>query len=379
MSIPFDLAIDASRNRSGGAKSHLIGLIGAARPEDHGIGRIHVWSYGSLLDSLPDRPWLVRHNPPPLEKGMVSQLMWQRFALPRAVRKARCAITLNCDAGTIATVRPAVTMSRDMLSYEPGEIDRYAHGKARLRIRALEWLQNRSLTSADGAIFLTRYAADTIQRSSGPVRRLAIVPHGVGEEFRAIARPDRFPREGEPVRCIYVSNAALHKHQWHVVRAVRMLRERGRNVELVLAGGGGSGATLLETALAKDDPEGAFTTWLPFLSHAELVGKMADADLFVFASSCENMPNTLIEGMVSGLPIASSDRGPMPEVLRDGGLYFDPEAPETIAAAVERLMDEPALRTDLAERAKRYAAEYSWKRCAADTLDFLAACRKPMP
>ena len=35
------------------------------------------------------------------------------------------------------------------------------------------------------------------------------------------------------------------------------------------------------------------------------------------------MPNTLVEAMASGLPIACSDRGPMPEVLGDGGVLFD--------------------------------------------------------
>jgi glycosyltransferase involved in cell wall biosynthesis len=375
MSEPFDLAIDASRNRSGGAKSHLIGLLGAARPQDHGIGRIHVFSYRALLDALPDRPWLIRHNPAALEKGLPAQLAWQRFRLARSVRAAGCSMTLNCDAGTIATVRPAVTMSRDMLSYEPGEVERYGYGKARLRLRLLERLQNHSLTSADGAIFLTRYAAETIQRSAGPVRRLAIIPHGVGEEFRALARPRPFPSQGErAIRCIYVSNAALHKHQWHVVRAIRMLRERGRAVEFVLAGGGGSGAQRLEMALAADDPKGEFTRCLPFLTHHQLTQELAEADLFVFASSCENMPNTLIEGMASGLPIATSDRGPMPEVLRDGGLYFDPENPAAIASALEHLIDNEELRVSLVNKAMAYAAEFSWDRCARETLSFLAQC-----
>lgn len=302
-------------------------------------------------------------------------MAWQRFALRGAVRSVGCAITLNCDAATIANVRPAVTMSRDMLSYEPGEIDRYGLGKAWLRLRLLEYLQNRSLRSADGAIFLTRYAAQMIQRSSGPIQRLAIIPHGVGEEFRGIGRPDTFPAAGErSVRCIYVSNAALHKHQGHVVHAISLLRERGYDVELILAGGGGSGEAVLEEALRTYDPDGAYVRWLPFLSHPQLVAQLSEADLFVFASSCENMPNTLIEGMASGLPIASSDRGPMPEVLRDGGLYFDPESPRAIASSIERLITDPELRSTLADRATRYAAEFSWSRCADETLAFVREC-----
>jgi glycosyltransferase involved in cell wall biosynthesis len=65
------------------------------------------------------------------------------------------------------------------------------------------------------------------------------------------------------------------------------------------------------------------------------------SDIFVFASSCENMPNTLIEGMAAGLKIACSSRGPMPEVLKDAGYYFDPESPVSISKAIEQIILNP--------------------------------------
>ena len=64
---------------------------------------------------------------------------------------------------------------------------------------------------------------------------------------------------------------------------------------------------------------------------------LSKSNIFIFASSCENMPITLIEGMASGLPIACSDRGPMPEVLQDGGVYFNPEDCKSIVFAIEKL------------------------------------------
>jgi glycosyltransferase involved in cell wall biosynthesis len=94
--------------------------------------------------------------------------------------------------------------------------------------------------------------------------------------------------------------------------------------------------------------------------------------VFVFASSCENMPSTLIEAMASGLPIACSDRGPMPEVLQDGGTYFDPEDPASIAAAIGELLQSPERRRSAAARARALAARYSWARCADETWSFLA-------
>jgi glycosyltransferase involved in cell wall biosynthesis len=93
----------------------------------------------------------------------------------------------------------------------------------------------------------------------------------------------------------------------------------------------------------------------------------------VFASSCENMPNTLVEGMASGLPIACSNRGPMPEILQDGGVYFNPESANSIAAAIEELLVNDDRRTSIARRARELAAQYSWQRCAEETWEFLRA------
>lgn len=372
----IDVAIDASRNRSGGAVAHLIGLIGAADPAAHGIARVHVWSYRALLDRLPDRPWLVRHHAPALERGILSQMLWQRRALAGEVAKAGCAVTLNCDAGTVSRHHPCVTMSRDMLSYEPGEIGRYGASKAGLRLWLLRHMQNASLRAADVAVFLTDYAARVIQQSCGTLERVAIIPHGVGDAYRDAGLPALWPKAGArgPLRVLYVSNAAPYKHQWHVVEAVAALRAAGRRIELVLAGGGhGPAAARLQAALDAHDPDGCFVTCLPFLSPEDVAAQLARADIFLFASSCENMPNTLVEGMASGLPIACSARGPMPEVLGDGGVYFDPEEPATIAAALARLIDDPSLRAQVAARSRARSAHFSWSRCADETLSVLAA------
>ena len=101
--------------------------------------------------------------------------------------------------------------------------------------------------------------------------------------------------------------------------------------------------------------------------------RYAQADLGLFASSCENMPNILLETMASGLPIACSNRGPMPEVLGAGGVYFDPEQPADIARALRELIASPQLRSELAQVSYRQALQYSWARCAEDTFGFLVA------
>ncbi len=126
----------------------------------------------------------------------------------------------------------------------------------------------------------------------------------------------------------------------------------------------------------KSDPLGEFVTINEFVPHEKLVEFLAAADIFIFASSCENMPNTLVEAMAAGLPIACSDRGPMPEILGNAGVYFNPENPHSIAKSVASLITDADLRVKLSKKASKKAFKYSWGRCADETWGFMVETLK---
>ena len=366
------VGVDASRNRSGGTLAHLKGVLGAGDPSRFGIERVHIWSHQSLLARLPDAEWLVKHSPPALGHNLLAEAWWQYRLMPDAVRRAGCKVLLCPDAGTIGRFRPSVVMSRDMLSFEPGEMQRYGLSWARLRLLLLKAIQARSLRAATGALFLTNYAARVIQTFTGPLDNVRVIPHGISGDFRVARSAERLAGTPAPVRCLYVSNADLYKHQWHVVTAVAKLRRSGHPVTLRLVGGGvGPARILLERAIEREDARG-FVEVVEAVPHEKIPAELAEADLFVFASSCENMPNTLVEAMAAELPIACSRRGPMPEILLEAGTYFDPEDASSIAAAIERLLVDAPLRARMARHAAELSRQYSWQRCAAETWSYLA-------
>lgn len=367
------VAVDASRNRSGGAKAHLIGILKDGDPLAAGIEEVHVWSYPALLDALPDQPWLVKHTHPSLEEGLRAQLLWQRFVLPKELKRFGIDALLSTDAGTVCRYTPSVVMSRDMLSFEPGEIDRFKWSGAWIRLFLLRYMQIWSLRSATGQLYLTEYAAKVISRFVGRTDNVRVIPHGVSDRFRMAPRPT-FDGADE-INCVCVSNADLYKHQWNVIEAVANLRREGYNVKLNLVGAGEgrpAAVAMIKSAMAKHDPEGDFVVLNGAVAHAQISDFLSESDVFVFSSSCENMPNTLVEGMSSGLPIACSDRGPMPEILKDGGVYFDPENVLSIETALRELLVSGTRRGSLAVKSHEYAKAFSWARCAKETWAYLS-------
>ena len=368
----YVLGIDASNLRTGGGVIHLVELLGAAEPGSHGFNRVVVWGGTRTLGLIEPRRWLDLRTPEALDGGLVKRLLWQRVRLPSELEASGCDL-LFAPGGMIAgSFRPVVTMSRNMLPFERVEMRRYGLSLDRIRLELLRRGQIRSFRNADGVIFLSEYARRRTLEIAGPLSgQNRVVPHGVGDQFVSSQRAVRLD-ESSPVRIVYVSRISPYKHQHRVVEAVAALRREGRDVRLQLVGSAHPKAMKrLRSALSTWDPGGHFVHLTGVVSHAELPAVLRGADVMVFASSCENLPNTLLEGMAAGLPIASSDRGPMPEVLGEAGLYFDPEAADSIAGALRRLVGSPDLRERCAVAAKRRSAEYSWARCAGETFEFL--------
>lgn len=372
------VGIDASRNRSGGAVAHMVGILSEGRPAACGITEVHVWAYRELLERIPDAPWLTKHNPNRLGRSLKAQLYWQAFELASEAKAAKCDVLLASDASTLCRYRPMAVLSQDLLAFEPNELRRLGFGIRGFRHRVLREVQRRALSTADGAIFLTEYAAKVIRSQTPNIAKWATIPHGVDPAFRLVRKTAHHRNHpSSPVKLLYVSNAAPYKHNWVVVRAAALLRREGCAVHLQLVGGGtGRALGLLKREIARVDAAGRFITCMPFTDHAQIPQLMASADVFVFASSCENMPVTLLEAMSAGLPIACSNRGPMPEVLGDAGVYFDPENHNSIAAAIKGLLTDSAVRNQIGTLAAVRADAYSWSRCAHETFTFLAALSK---
>jgi glycosyltransferase involved in cell wall biosynthesis len=378
------LAIDASNIRVGGGVTHLVELLRVAEPSQHGIEKIFVWACASTLARIEDRPWLEKRTDPALESNLLRRILWQRRDLGKLIGALGVNLLFVPGGSIIPNFRPAVTMSRNMLPFEWRELKRFGLSLMMFKLLLLRWLQSRSFRQADGTIFLTRYAFEAVTAATGPLRgTTSIVPHGIGTRFRLNPRPQRALSDftaSDPMRIVYVSTIDVFKHQWTVVEAIGRLHAEGLPIRLDLYGPARPDVLpRLTAATERADPRGEFVHYWGEVDYQEIDRCYSAADLCVFASSCENMPNILIESMAAGLPIACSNRGPMPEVLGDAGVYFDPEDSASIAAAVRTLAQAPDLRAQKAAASSAAATQFSWARCARETFDFLAAVSRQAP
>lgn len=376
------LGIDASNIRSGGGVTHLVELLNAAEPEEHGITKVTVWANAQTSAQLPARGWLECVHVPVLDHSLPARLYWQRARLPQLAR-AECDCLFVPGGSFSGAFRPFVTMSRNMLPFDGAEWSRYGFSWMAAKMFLLRLGQGRSLRNADGVIFLTEHARSVVGRAAKLDGSQPVVPHGINPRFFLEPREQKPITQfslSRPFTLLYVSKLEPYKHQWRVVEAIGMLK-RKLPIALCLVGGAECAFSTrrLRETIRRVDPREEFIHWQGETPHSKLAGHYHNADAFVFASSCENLPNILLEAMAAGLPIACSDRGPMPEVLGPAGIYFNPECTTEIAAAVQVLAEDRALRQFFAETAYARAQRYSWQRCANETFSYLAAVASPQP
>jgi glycosyltransferase involved in cell wall biosynthesis len=127
----------------------------------------------------------------------------------------------------------------------------------------------------------------------------------------------------------------------------------------------------LRAQMSRVDPAGAFVRYQGMVPYAELARAYDNADAFVFASSCETFGIILLEAMAGGLPIISSHRSAMPEVVGSAATFFDPLNVPSLALAINRVFDDDRLRRSLSFQAREQARQFSWERCADETFAFV--------
>jgi glycosyltransferase involved in cell wall biosynthesis len=371
----MNLGIDASNLRGGGGVTHLVEFLGAANPLAHGFERVFVWGPQATLAQLPSRPWLHREHVPMLDRALPYRLFWQRrHSGPTAQRN--CDILFVPGGSYSGTFHPFVTMFRNTLPFSDIERHRYGVSWRAAKLALLKLGQTATFRAADGIIFLNQHACEVLQAVTGPLAgAVTTIPHGVDPSFHRRPNTDRAGSGfsvDRPFKFLYVSTVDIYKHQEVVAEAVVDLAGRGIPVTLDLIGSAYAPALRrLERTLAKIDPDGRVVRYHGEVAYPKLPQWYHATDAFVFASTCENMPNILLEAMAAALPIACSNRRPMPDVLGDGGVYFDPESVPSVSEALSRLMNDPALRDQLAERAHNRSSEFTWRESADRTLAFI--------
>jgi glycosyltransferase involved in cell wall biosynthesis len=155
------------------------------------------------------------------------------------------------------------------------------------------------------------------------------------------------------------------KNYSRVIRALKILRDKGYELDFVIAGGKGwledeMYQTIAETGLQNH------VHLIGFADDDDLPALYSGAECVAFPSLYEGFGFPVLEGMACGTPVVTSNVSSLPEVAGDAALLVDPYDIEAITDAIRRILDDSDLRQTLIERGIAQAAKFTWEKSAQE-------------
>jgi glycosyltransferase involved in cell wall biosynthesis len=257
------------------------------------------------------------------------------------------------------------------------------------RYEFARWLENTSIKNATLLLAVSETTAnDVVRLLKIPRERIVVTPNGVEESFfdlyrlrRELSREARAElrgRLGIPLDRAILFYVGGHDERKNIRMVIEIAREaitecldRGEKAPiLVLAGKVQSGRErdVLNTAL-RDFAMASDTIDLGFVSEADLQALYAESAVFLFPSLYEGFGLPVLEASAAGVPVVSSNRGALPEVLGSTGMLFDPEDSIAGASAVLKILRDSAVAAKLSEDGHARARIFSWERTGKLTVD----------
>ncbi|WP_434462718.1 glycosyltransferase family 4 protein [Serratia plymuthica] len=281
------------------------------------------------------------------EIGSKSGHQWEQIELPRFLKNNDSGLLLN-----LGSTAP-VFYNNQIVTHHDVTYKRYPESFSKKFRLFYGFLIPMMLRHSKRLLTVSEFSKKEINNVYGyPIDKIEIIYNAVSDEFKRTVRSD----ENKPY-FLAVSSPNFHKNFHGMLKAFELLGDK-YNISLKIIG-------KTATSFSKQD----FSSLINKTEKIEFMGRVDDKDMiklyqnalaFVFPSFYEGFGIPPLEAQSCGCPVISSNMASMPEVLRDSALYFDPYNEKDIASAMEKIILDEKLRSELISRGDANIKRFSW-------------------
>jgi glycosyltransferase involved in cell wall biosynthesis len=299
------------------------------------------------------------------------RILFDQVVVPRYAQKYQDSVLITPSSiATFFTNIPQIVIVQAPLSVKAMRRElSYANDSiSRLKPFYFDALMPFTLRHADAAVAVSEYLKQKILVDHPNVKeKLVVIHEGVDTSNFPKRLNQPAPADGY---LLFVSTLFPYKNVDKLLRAFALVRERGLvsdTLRLKLAGKDPDGnQRAFLGGLAKNLKIDHVTDFLGLVPYEKVPALYQGAKVFVYPSSMETFGLPLLEAMSCGVPVISSDRMSVPEIVGDAGLVIAPDDPAELAKAIAKLVNDESLRqTFIAKGFKRVEA-FSWHETAKE-------------
>lgn len=306
--------------------------------------------------------------------GKSPTLVWDQWAAWQASRKEHLDVIFNTKYSV-----PLMAATRSVFVCHGLDWYVMPWGSRLLDRANHRYLMPRYTRKADAIIAVSETARQhMIEYLGADESRVFTVYHGVDEAFGQPVAEDQLSevkaRYGLPDRfLLYCGQIYPPKNFGRLIQAYARVGPR-QGISLVVAG---THTWLCEDEIALIDRLG-IGEWVlrpGWIGREELPAFYRLAEGLLLPSLYESFGTPILEAMSSGCPVVTSNRYGTAEIAGDAAILVDPEDVDSIADGMEQVVTDEELRLRLVDAGRRRAGNFSWQKCARQTLNVLERLR----
>jgi glycosyltransferase involved in cell wall biosynthesis len=320
------------------------------------------WKDRLAADAIPGTPIIDARVPVRL-----LNLAWHRLGWPPVERFAGA---VDIAHSMHPLLMPARRAAQVVTIYDLYFLDHAANTAAEVR-RDYPSLAAAHARRADAVVTISEHTAAQIQSRFGIARDvIAICPPGA-----PAWRPA--PRYSSRGHILFMGTIEPRKNVGTLLQAYAELLSRMPDAPpLKLAGKVAPACRALLDDLSRP-PLAGRATHIGYVSGSEREELYREASMLVLPSFDEGFGMPAVEAMTVGVPVVASNRGALPEVVGDAGALVDPASPAALAAAMNRVLTDPAWTARSIEAGRARAQRFTWDASAARLAQaYLAAAER---
>lgn len=202
-------------------------------------------------------------------------------------------------------------------------------------------------------------------------KKIVVTLEGVEKEIISISKKITSLKIDETLKkfnirppfIFYLGNAHPHKNVEGLIEAFLILRKKYQYLTLILSGSDHYFWKRIKQTFQHKD-----IIYTGFITDEEMVAIYKKAECRVIPSFEEGFGIPVLESFACGCPVVCSNVASLPEIARDGALYFDPANVSDISTKIREVINSKKVQAELSAKGLKYLNDFSWEKMTEQTL-----------
>lgn len=210
--------------------------------------------------------------------------------------------------------------------------------------------KDQELALADMIFVASTFTKKTLQAYTGKLSEIKVIPYGFPE---VQSKKEYLPLDNRKLKLLFVGGLSQRKGLSYLFEAVEGLQDK---IDLTIVGHKTvQNCKALNLAVEQH-------TWIPSLSHDQVLACMCEHDVFVFPSLFEGFGLVITEAMSQGVPVITTDRTAGPDLIENGtdGWIVPAGSSAAIKEVLQNILENPNLLKECGLAAQKKAQNRPW-------------------